>query len=104
MPIVSMKSDLHPYECGQNCVHCRKAVEGDHNPFTCVFCTPALEDVVPIEQQLVSRLSDGPFRAVDEADPVNVKAAELANALLNSGLLGSVTLDEIAAEIAKGWS
>lgn len=55
MPIVSFYSDLHPYECGQNCVHCRKAVEGEHDPFTCAFCNEDLDGLIPIERQLLSR-------------------------------------------------
>lgn len=38
MPNVSFKSDLHPYECGQNCIHCRKVDADGHNPVDCAFC------------------------------------------------------------------
>lgn len=38
MAIVSFKSDLHPYECGQDCEHCRREASTEHSPATCVFC------------------------------------------------------------------
>lgn len=45
--VVSFYHDLHPFECGQNCVHCRKAEEGDHVPWLCVFCFEDLEVLFP---------------------------------------------------------
>jgi hypothetical protein len=61
MPVVSMKSDLHPYECGQNCVHCTNATTGDHSLVDCSFCWEDLlrslditDFEVPLDRQLRS--------------------------------------------------
>jgi hypothetical protein len=30
--------DFHPYECGQNCIHCKKEKTKQHNPKKCALC------------------------------------------------------------------
>lgn len=44
---VCTDSDMHPYECGQGCIHCSQTKTDNHNPKKCWLCCdgdPAAKD------------------------------------------------------------
>lgn len=36
--IACTSSDMHPFECGQDCIHCRQERTESHNPDKCCLC------------------------------------------------------------------
>jgi hypothetical protein len=35
---IDTSDNFHPYECGQNCIHCRQEKTEYHDPKTCALC------------------------------------------------------------------
>ncbi len=35
---ICQASDMHPYECGQDCIHCRGEKTEHHDPEKCALC------------------------------------------------------------------
>lgn len=65
---VSMKSDLHPYECEQDCVHCLKEQTATHTPADCAFCWVDLVDRCPSLKFLFLELFEPQKRLIGNSE------------------------------------